>query len=88
MAKRVLGLIGAGEGPWVDVSQLKNPHARVTGMDEGEIEVHANDEPKNELSTRVGVIGANGVHPLQPRRFMRVVARNCRLATVCTFVSR
>lgn len=88
MGKRILGLIGAGSGPWIDCSQLVEPHAKVTGMDAGSIEVHTNETASEEGSEIVGRIDENGVHRLRRGRFMRVVAKDCRIATVCTFVSR
>jgi hypothetical protein len=57
-------------------------------MDCGELEVHVSETASEDDISVVGRIMANGVHKLRPGRFMRVHAREVRLSTVCTFVSR
>jgi len=89
MALRRLALIGAAEGPWVDVSRVASPKLRITGLQEGTVSAticYADGE------TRVIHLYANGVHDLPGEAPVTCVRISCSAArphqTICEIVAR
>lgn len=80
---RRLALLGASEGPTVDISRLRHAALDVTGLPQGaEITVNLSDP------NAVIVIRSNGTHPMPAASWAQVnVACSLRHMTICAFVS-
>lgn len=81
MPKR-LALIGAREGPWIDISRLVGLHLRVTGLPTG-AEVLVKVQPTGDV-----LIHSNGVHPVPAGESARVSCSVEKHMTVCTFITK
>lgn len=66
MTGKVVALMGAGIGPLVNTSRLREPHLILEREPQGTVSVHYHE------SQRVDVFNELGRHPLQESRGMRV----------------
>lgn len=82
MASRRLALIGAGAGPWVDISRVPRPHLRIAGKLEGEVLVEVRGEKDETL-----VFADTGEFPLKPASWLRACVSKRNSKVICEVVS-
>lgn len=78
-----LALLGAGQGPAVDISNFRTPFLHVVQLPEGAfVLVHYDDGRKKEVFS-------NGHHSIEPGGFVTVqCVASSKHETICRFVSQ
>lgn len=87
MASRRIALIGTNEGPWVDISRIKNPVLRVCKLpSHGKVVVTMKLSDGDSFFV---ALDANGDHSLPVGSWAQVSVRNCtQHFTVCEILSK
>ncbi len=83
MASERVVLIGQTDGPWVDVSRIRNPVLRISGLQKGSVfaQVRLIGDCKRVEMTQ------NGEHSLHDADWVQVSASDAQKSLVCTILS-
>ena len=91
MANR-LALMGASDGPWVDVSRVANPSLRVTNLPSGgllTIQLKVPVDGQDELADVSIQVDENGEHPMPRATWAQISCNVAKLhKTLCVFVQK
>lgn len=83
MPIRRLALIGCASGPWIDVSRVRRPALRVTGLKAGE--VTCNYRTKSGGSGAMTVV-EDGQQPLTDPHWVQIEASSPTKSLICEIV--